>query len=102
MKKTLTTLFLLAVATTANAGTKRKPANAPNIPCLNAVSEAFHQKWDPIRDQIRTEANDSNEKQRRDLHNESRRLLLAKAEAIKTCNSNAKNISLKKVLAPFN
>jgi len=102
MRKMLTTLFILTTAMAANAGTKRKPANAANLPCLNAVSEAFHQKWDPIRDQIRTEANDVSEKHRQDLHKESRRLLLAKANAVKACNSNSKNISLKKVLAPFN
>lgn len=103
MKKSgMFTIFLiLAAAAMANAGTKRKPANAPNILCLNSVSEAFHTKWDPIRDQIRSE-NAISEKQRSVLHKESKKLLLAKAGAIKTCNNNAKNISLKKVLAPFN
>lgn len=101
MKKTGIFIAFLLLAITAHAGTKRKPANTPNVPCLNSVSESFHNKWDPIRDQIRTEAGNLPAKQKRALHKESRRLLLAKAEAIRTCNSNAKNLSLEKVLAPF-
>lgn len=102
----LNNLFLAAVlltsfSTPAVAGTKRKPANSPNIQCLNAVNDAFNEKWKPVHDMIRIEGPDLAEKERRDLHNESRRLLLAKADAIQTCNKNTKNVPLSKILEPF-
>ena len=104
MKLFNTTILSAAILATlslpALAGSKRTPANAPNIPCLNAVNSAFNNKWRPLHDMLRIEGLNLSEKERTDLHNESQRLLLAKADAIKTCNSNS-HTPLSQILAPF-
>ena len=96
MKKLFTaTLIFCAVgvlvfSTQAFASKKRGPASSELIPCLNAVSKTFNDKWWPIHTALKVDGRDMQPDERNKLQADSQRLLHAKSDAIVACQNNDK------------